>query len=250
MVPACSHACHRECVHQYSGWEIAVLVDVVHQFDGFVTRCVLDLACMLLFPSHHETFSFYCFLLAARPYHAHCKYTGFEEKDEVAVGYCTRIVEFFSSTYLDVLETVELHVIYFFDTRWPIASGGTLIVSGEDGDTDEDTDEAEWQLTGESTHTHVTEWRDMITRCDVHGFDQVIAISQSTINAFFQSLWSSGQNHRNSDHALVKWRHEEFFNARFKPMTLRLLSNGRAIVWIHLEHGHLKVLKNRLPWSE
>jgi len=96
----------------------------------------------------------------------------------------------------------------------------------------------------------VIEWREMITRCNMYGFDQVIAISQSTINAFFQSLWSGGQNQRHNDHALVKWRYEEFFNARFKPMTLRLLSNGRAIVWIHLEHGHLKVLKNRLPWNE
>lgn len=192
------------------------------------------------------------FSQAARPYHAHCKYTGFEENDEIAVGYCTRIVEFFSSTYLDILETVELHVIYFFDTRWPIASGGMLTISEEDGDSEEEEiDEAEWQITGgDNTGTRVIEWREMITRCNIHGFDQVIAISQSTINAFLQSLWSGGQNHRHSDHALVKWHYEEFFNARFKPITLRLLSNGRAIVWVHLEHGHLKVLKNRLPWSE
>ncbi|KZT65463.1 hypothetical protein DAEQUDRAFT_524238 [Daedalea quercina L-15889] len=217
----------KEPHRRYSGWEIAVLVDIIHEFDGFVTRCVLDLA-------------------SARPYHAHCKYSGFEEHDEIAVAYCTRIVEFFSATYLDILETVDLHVIYFFDSRWPIASGEIVTVEEEE----EEEEETEWYITGDNQGPRVVEWREMITRCNMFGFDQVIAISQSTINAFFESLWTDGQNHRHSDHSLVKWRYEEFFNARFKPMTLRLLSNGRAIVWVHLEHGHLKVLKNRLPWSE
>ncbi|TFY68932.1 hypothetical protein EVJ58_g722 [Rhodofomes roseus] len=220
----------REPHRRYNGWEVAVLVDITHEFDGFVTRCVLDLA-------------------SARPYHSHCKYSGFEEHDEIAVAYCTRIVEFFSSTYLDILQTVDLNVIYFVDSRWPITSTGSITVQDE-GFEEEEFDEEGWIMSGESKSTRVVEWREMITRCNMHGFDQVIAISQSSTNAFFESLWTGAQNHRHSDHALVKWHYDEFFNARFKPLSLRLLSNGRAIVWVHLEHGHLKVLKNRLPWSE
>ncbi|KZT64494.1 hypothetical protein DAEQUDRAFT_678489 [Daedalea quercina L-15889] len=221
----------REPHRRYSGWEIAVLVDIIHEFDGFVTRCVLDLT-------------------SARPYHAHCKYGGFEEHDEIAVAYCTRIVEFFTSTYLDILETVDLHVIYFFDSRWPIGSGGSITIHGEIEEEEEDLDEGGWVMTGDSSSQRVIEWREMVTQCNLFGFDQVIAISQSTINTFFESLWTGGQSYRHNDHALVNWHYDEYFNARFKPLTLRLLSNGRAIVWVHLEHGHLKVLKNRLPWND
>lgn len=75
------------------------------------------------------------------------------------------------------------------------------------------------------------------------GYDQVVAISQGSINAQFSALCTNIQSIFN------RWKYEEFFAAAFKPMSIRLLSNNRAIVWVHLHGGHMKTLRDWVPWE-
>ncbi|CCM02877.1 uncharacterized protein FIBRA_04991 [Fibroporia radiculosa] len=222
-----------ETQYRYGGWEIAILVDIVHEknSDGHVTSCKLDLT-------------------TARPYHRFCSFPNIDSSNELELSYCTRILEFFTSSYLDVLESIDFHVIYHFDARWQ-----NWHLSIENGDSiDEGLDEAteDWTITSQSTNTKVTAWVERMTRCNMFGFDQVSAISQSSINAFFASLWAIGSSTKVVERsaALTHWHYEKFFSASFKPLTVRLLSNGRAIVWVHMNHGHIKTLKNWKPWSE
>ncbi|CCM01094.1 uncharacterized protein FIBRA_03142 [Fibroporia radiculosa] len=223
-----------EPLHHYSNWEVAILVDIVHEklSDGSVTRCALDLT-------------------TARAYHRFCTFPGLDHANEVMTSHCTRLLEFFTASYLDILESVDFHVIYHFDARWQIWD--TVDVCGSN-DSDSDTGDGieSWKLTvGDHTTKHAS-WVERVTRCATSGFDHVSAISQSSINALFNTLWTLGSTAKITDHtsAVAKWKYEKFFSATFKPMTIRLLSNGRAIVWIHVERGHLKTLRNWLPWIE
>ncbi|KZT11520.1 uncharacterized protein LAESUDRAFT_274940 [Laetiporus sulphureus 93-53] len=214
---------------QYSDWEIAVLVDVIDEFDGYVTRCKLDLS-------------------TARPYHQWCTFTGIDRNDELALNFCTRLVEFFTSSYLDVLESVDFHVIYHHDTRWVATHTHRFF---EDSSESEEEVE-EWTVTEDTESARIIEWKEMVTRSEMYGFDQIVAISQSSVNANFVALWDLAQITKSEEHtsALAKWSHESYFSATFRPLTLRLLSNGRAIVWIDMQEGDLKILKNWMPWKE
>lgn len=105
----------------------------------------------------------------------------------------------------------------------------------------EDADGSWWSLeladkSGDSS-------RETIQRTKMCGFDQVVAISQGSLNAQFATLCTSAHG------ILHHWHYKEFFSATFRPLTVRLLSNNRAIVWVHLQGGHLKTLKDLAPWE-
>ncbi|PCH40165.1 hypothetical protein WOLCODRAFT_68457 [Wolfiporia cocos MD-104 SS10] len=214
---------------RYTGWEIGVLVDVIYESesDGQVTRCKIDLT-------------------TARLAQQFCSFLELDMTDEIAVTYCSHLVEFFSASYLDILESVGLHIIYWDDKRWHTRS--EVVVTSEDNGI------SIWG--SETTESQVTirteSWREIVTSSTMFGFDQITAISQTFINTLFNTLYSLATSVKSSDytHSLVEWSHQDYFSASFKPITLRLLSNGRAIVWFHIAHGYLKTLKNWLPWDE
>ena len=85
----------------------------------------------------------------------------------------------------------------------------------------------------------------------MYGFDQIVAVSQASINTHFSALFELARTAKALDcnASLSKWSYEQYFSATFKPVTIRLLSNGKALVWFHLEEGYLKTLRNWLPWS-
>ncbi|PCH38353.1 hypothetical protein WOLCODRAFT_115316 [Wolfiporia cocos MD-104 SS10] len=224
---------------RYTGWEIALLVDLIHEVeaDGQITRCKIDMT-------------------TARLYHQFCAFTGLDEHDEIALTFCSRLVEFFSGEYLDILETVDFHVVYFYDTRWPVV---TTIGSESEIEIDsvidvETFDEKEsWSLTTPETRsTHIAEWKETITRCDMLGFDQITAVSQSTINVHYKTLRNLALESNGAEYfsALSSWTYDQYFHSTFRSLAVRLLSNGRAIVWVRMKHGWLKTLRNWLPWSE
>ena len=80
------------------------------------------------------------------------------------------------------------------------------------------------------------------------GFDQVTVISQGSINSHFQQLWQASQ--ASDESSLSKWSYDQFFKATFKPIQVRLLSNERAIIWITLQEGSLKTLRDWRPSAE
>ena len=96
-----------------------------------------------------------------------------------------------------------------------------------------------------------TAWKDLTEKTDLNGFDHVSAVSQAAINAHFKNPWTVAHNSKNTvDATLARWTYEQYFTSTFQPVTLRLLSKNRALIWVHLQDGWLKTLKNWLPWSE
>lgn len=67
------------------------------------------------------------------------------------------------------------------------------------------------------------------------GFEQIITLSQASIDAHFASLmylpW------------MALWENHDF-TATYGPLKVRLLSNERALVWVELKHGHVKTSHN------
>lgn len=253
----------------FQNWEIAVLVNVVtsSEEEGNVTRCRLD------FESEYPPFRSHdpqsdCFA-AGRYVRQYCSFPGLDQGNAEIVRVWTRVVEFFTTEYFDMLETAQYHVIYHHDQRWPkpaaIPSLGGFGGHGHgegDIDIDVETADASWEEFTEDVidehgvvvsgrHGVVAgggEWKQISETVDMGGFDQIMAISQGGIIAHFLTLWNNARASKEA--SLVKWAYEDYFEATFKPMTVRLLSNGRAIVWIHLQEGFLKTLRNWLPWSE
>lgn len=198
--------------------------------------------------------------LAAHLYHHYCSFAGLDELDDDAMHFYASLVDFFSADYLEILETSEFHVIYHYDQRWSLTSGS----QGNFGEYEEEEEEVSWGKDEDIAHAHggagghahfagrVTTWKEVITSTNMFNFDQIVAVSQASLNTYFNSLYLVAQGAKTSDYtsALSKWSYDQYFSATFKPITLRLLSNGKAIVWFHLEEGYLKTLRNWLPWSE
>ncbi|EKM50129.1 uncharacterized protein PHACADRAFT_153519 [Phanerochaete carnosa HHB-10118-sp] len=93
--------------------------------------------------------------------------------------------------------------------------------------------------------------KELIEKTHTHGFDHVSAVSQASINAWFKSLWSVASTSKSTvDSLLSRFAYEQYFSTKFQAPTLRLLSNNRAIIWLHLQDGWLKTLKNWQPWNE
>ena len=141
---------------------------------------------------------------------------------------------FFSDEYLHILESTRYHIIYSRDARWE--------QSGAFSTTQEDADGSWWSL--ELPDTSGASSRETIQHSKMYGFDQVTAISQGSLNSQFSTLCATMQTLFN------RWSYEEFFGATFKPMSLRLLSNNRAIVWVHIQAGHLTTLRDWEPSND
>ncbi|EED84148.1 predicted protein [Postia placenta Mad-698-R] len=204
----------KEPCHSYSNWEIAVLVDVIYEktHDGHVTTCKLDLS-------------------TARSYHSQCNFGDIVASDETVLSYCTCMLTFFTEAYLDILESIELHVIYRFDARWLSSA------PADDGSEDEDEPaHGEWEAVPKPG-TARGGWASTVTQSEMYGFDQITAISQPSVNAHFRALWEVRHS------VLATWKFEHYFQAEFEPVTIRLLSHERAIVSIRIQHGFLKPLK-------
>ncbi len=253
--------------------------------------------------------------IACRFMRQFCNYSAFDQTNEEAVRYLTRLVDFFTSDYLDVLESAQYHVCYHYDARWPQLSGledAERIEEAEEESDSEDEAETEAEIaaaaaaaavavaageagvetaagagaveggkavasragratrqaSGQITRTidgrvvtshgvattyvsKAAAWKEITEKTDMQGFDHVSAVSQAAINAYFKSLWTAAQSSKNAvDATLARYTYEQYFSSSFQPMNVRLLSNGRAIVWVHLQEGWLKTLRNWLPWSE
>lgn len=144
------------------------------------------------------------------------------------------LVSFFQTEYLHILERTGYHVIFSRDTRWDKLPGVPH---------DEAGDGSWWTL--EKTAKSGTESRAPVQHAKMFSFDHVIAISQASINAQLEALSEDIKS------IFSRWSYGEYFAASFKPLSLRLLSNNRAIVWVHLRGGTFKKLtKKWRPDSE
>jgi hypothetical protein len=174
---------------------------------------------------------------------------------EITLGYFYQIVQFLSVDYLDILVQYAMHIVYHVDVRVVVGSGtsgGEVVVHHhhEHGESESEctheSDDGEWKdVPGDEhrhrKHGHVVLYSERVQKTVMHGYDQILAVSEESINQLFLSMWTRGS--RSDGDILSKWKHE-LFSAQFSAPKIRLLSNGKAIMWIHVNEGSLHVKRS------
>ncbi|KAI0667589.1 hypothetical protein C8Q78DRAFT_981541 [Trametes maxima] len=202
-------------VKKFNKWKIAMVVGVLQ------ARGEDDHLAIIAFD-----------LTNGRYHHPLSQYSGLNKEDELSLEYQEIVIAFFAEEYLSILQSAGYHIIYSHDSRWETIQKIKLN-SREDA-------EGSWWKLGELGEQSGAAWRETIQQTKMYGFDQVIAISQGSINAQFSA----------SSHLIFhSWAYENFFSSTFKPLSIHLLSSNKAILWVHLTNGSLKTLREWVPWD-
>lgn len=213
---------------EYAHWKIAFVVDVTEEkeHEGCVTRLKLDLNTARF--SHH--------------------FSKVSETTEFAIAHFYQIVHFLSVDYLDVLIQYAMHIIYHHDVRTithPHKHDHPHSASESDCGSDAEEEKGEWGIVIEKEkkwhrrHGQVALWMERIEHTVLCGYDQVLAVSEESINQMFFSLWSKATR-KDFDVLLSKWT-LDMFTASFEALRVRLLTNGKAIIWVNVHEGQLRV---------
>ncbi|GBE84880.1 hypothetical protein SCP_0700600 [Sparassis crispa] len=187
---------------RYHDWTIAILFDIRYetQADGNVRDCALDTQ-------------------TARFCESQCIFAGFDEEyatEEEFICWST-VTEFFKTEYSELLESASYHIIYHQDKR-----------------IDQQLTVGAWAALGDrAASSEISTWKDIVSNSNMFGFDQIVALSQTAINEYYSSLLYIGKT--SNTLSLVTWAYQESFSATFKPLSLRFLSNNKAIIWIHFD---------------
>ncbi|KAI0826876.1 hypothetical protein BC628DRAFT_226056 [Trametes gibbosa] len=206
-------------IQKYTKWRISMVVNVLQGrgVDEHVVKIVYDLE-------------------NAHYHHALSVYPDIDEGDNLAVEYRNTIITFFIEEYLDILHSAGYHILYEHDARWESIKKIKF-------ESQEDSDGSWWSLDlGDSSGVCS---RETIQRAKMYGFDQVVAISQGSINTQFTAQCANA-----SSVLFHTWAYEQYFSASFKSPSIQLLSNNRAIIWVTLASGSLKALRDWVPCTE
>ncbi|PSS11038.1 hypothetical protein PHLCEN_2v3334 [Hermanssonia centrifuga] len=211
----------------YHNWTIAFVVDVVEEKEGTsITRIKLDL--------NTARFSSY--------------FSTYKKTDTLVITYFNRIVKFLEVDYLDILTQYSMHVIYSVDIRVS-GTGFGLIGGGGSAEYESEAESANWtdseaeeeHRTVRRAHGNVSIFTERITSMVLYNFDQILAISEESIDSQFLSMWIKA-THNQFDQSLAQWS-LDLFNASFHAIKVRLLSNGKAIVCINIHQGDMAIKK-------
>ena len=136
--------------------------------------------------------------------------------------------------YFDILTSFGLHYIYHFDEKIeidynPIGESDSWSVDDDDND----------DARGVRERGSVMIWTERIQKMALFGFDQVLAISEQSINEMFYSLWVKASK-AGSGRLRSLYEYKEYqFDATLGPLTFHLLSNGKAVIFVNIEEGTL-----------
>jgi hypothetical protein len=135
--------------------------------------------------------------------------------------------------YFDILTNFNLHYIYAFDEKIEIDYHAV-------GDSDSwsvDSDDEEARHIRERGSVMI--WTERITKMSLFGFDQVLAISEQSINEMFYTLWVKASKacsgRLRSLYEYSEWQ----FDATLGPLNVHLLTSGKAVVFVNIEEGTL-----------
>ncbi|KAH9891709.1 hypothetical protein C8Q73DRAFT_782384 [Cubamyces lactineus] len=204
-----------EAIKTFKKWQIAMVMNVMPARDaaGYSITITLDLA-------------------NARYHHMLSSYCGLNHDEARSDQYCSTVVNFFVEDYLQILHEARYHIIYSHDSRWEMV-GKPKPDAGDES-------EGSWWTIGLGEGGSAAS-QETIQRTKMYGFDQVVAVSQGSINVQFSA----------ASYAIFRtWEFEQSFSATFKPLALHLLSDNRALIWVHITSGKLKTLKNGAPCTE
>lgn len=134
------------------------------------------------------------------------------------------IVEFLTEDYFNILLTYSYDVIYRL-----VVDKSTIILA----------DSGYWKRLDRvgvmqtiRRQRQSLVWLDRITSISIFEFDQVFALTEASINSIFFMLWKA----MGKGDILSSWTRDSF-NASFNSLKLRLLSNGKVIVYVDILHG-------------
>lgn len=144
-----------------------------------------------------------------------------------ALQYFNIIVKFLSVDYLDILLLYSYNIIY------------RLIVEKERTIAARDT--GYWrrldifgQVSSRRRQGQALIWLERIREITLSGADQVLALTEESINRIFFARWKS----LGSSHILTNWSRDTF-RATFNHINVRLLSSGRVIIFVDMVRGEL-----------
>lgn len=155
-------------------------------------------------------------LLALRVCETLCTFTGLDISIAWAATLRATIFEFFQIHYIAMLEKISAHVIYRHDGA---------------------------HKPGPVPHPpHARE--AVLKETTMDGYDFIQVISVEGVLQHFGNLWQSYRD-KTEDYArcLIKWSHGQDMTASFGAITMKFLSQGKAMIWIHLEEGSLLPLE-------
>ncbi|TFY58803.1 hypothetical protein EVJ58_g6189 [Rhodofomes roseus] len=152
--------------------------------------------------------------------------------------YRRAILEFVQREYLAVLESAGYLVLY--DTGRAASVGSVQLAMTR-------IETSTFSAFEEYAETTQASWTDIIVDSDMQGFDQVISVSQGSINSRFTQIHEAAKRTESWISMLAKWSYERYFSATFEPLAVYLLSNGRALLWVHLTDGFLRPLVDMRP---
>ncbi|KAK7694301.1 hypothetical protein QCA50_001483 [Cerrena zonata] len=143
--------------------------------------------------------------------------------------------------YLDILIQFSMHVIQI---------GGVLFVGESYSEYETDTAYSSWgESSDHESEKHVRAggevvvWSQRIEKMNLFGFDQILALSRSSVSSHFFNLHRHASSVTSgAETALVHWSSDQF-SAEFNPISVHFLSSGRAVVLINISSGGMAVKK-------
>ncbi|KAI0667298.1 hypothetical protein C8Q78DRAFT_1082416 [Trametes maxima] len=135
-----------------------------------------------------------------------------EDTYELLTVYRQRVFEIMECFYMETLVSAKFDVLYSTVPDQPLCPAGPEFPLGIWGDT---------KLPERA--------KDDIRTTNLGDFDQVVAVSQESINAYIATLYEKPPT------ILKKWQYGHWFEATFARPQIRLLSDKRALFWVNIK---------------
>lgn len=151
-------------------------------------------------------------------------FLGFDLDDDINLLKFTRLVTFLSLQYLQVLEEGGFY-FYRWDSRMSTNRRG--------GATDP------WKGV-----THGDDFgTDIIGHADMRGFQQILVLSQVSLDEVCGAYYDKYS-------WMQRYRMGKDFEMEYGALKVRLLSNNRALVFVHIKTGKLRTVRDGKPWDK
>ena len=167
-------------------------------------------------------------------------FSHYDTTDSAVSAYFIQTVRFFSTDYFLLL----LH--YGIDIVSSTAAASTPFLDRDrDSICSTASDRSGWSISSvppsPRPQSDLLAWADYDESMTGAGLDQVLTISEQSINTLFTTLWKTSDSIDGAD-VLARWSYDGF-KASFDAVKARLLPNGRAIVWVNIDEGETAVTR-------
>lgn len=126
------------------------------------------------------------------------------------------MIKFFSIDYLDIISRYELHIVMNAPPKPELRND----YSEDWSSTDEEEIDRPKRQKG-----HAMLWTERIRGTFMFGYDQIISLSEESINTVLSKRRQ----------VACYWFHKSLANFNVSALSLRLLTNGKAIVYVEVD---------------